>query len=92
MKHKKNRFSKKNSSASKLKINIGRFALVYLILMGAFFLLIGLKPIQDVIDLNGIYTKGVVIVTSAVLEAIGIHCTYQGSIIRLPSISLDPHL
>ncbi|MGD0917623.1 MAG: hypothetical protein ABSB22_14325 [Thermodesulfobacteriota bacterium] len=41
-------------------IGIGRFAITYLVLMGGFFLLIGLKPIQNVIDLNGLYTREVV--------------------------------
>lgn len=74
---------------SKSQLSIGRFALTYLILMGAFFLLIGLKPIQDIIDLNGLYSKGVVLLTSKILELLGISSTYQGSVIKLPSIALD---
>ncbi|HET6515215.1 MAG TPA: exosortase H [Thermodesulfovibrionales bacterium] len=69
--------------------SIGRFATTYLALMGGFFLLIGLKPIQDMIDLNGIYTQGVVRTTSDLLRFMSIPCSYQGSVIRLPSISLD---
>jgi len=57
--------------------------------MGAFFLLIGLKPIQDIIDLNGLYSKGVVILTSGILETLCISSNYQGSVIKLPSIALD---
>lgn len=57
--------------------------------MGAFFLLIGLKPIQGIIDLNGLYSKGVVILTSKILEMLGVPSTYQGSVIKLPSIALD---
>jgi exosortase H (IPTLxxWG-CTERM-specific) len=74
---------------SKPMISVKRFAVTYLILMGAFFLLIGLKPIQDILDLNGRYTRGVVILTSKILEILSIHSTYQGSIIQLPSIALD---
>lgn len=70
-------------------ISVKRFAVTYLILMGAFFLLIGLKPIQDIIDLNGRYTRGVVILTSKILKILSIQSTYQGSIIQLPSIALD---
>jgi len=70
-------------------ISVRRFAVTYLILMGAFFILIGFKPIQDVVDLNGLYTKAIVIVTSEVLRVMSLPCTYQGSIINLPSISLD---
>lgn len=70
-------------------ISLWRFAVTYLALMGSFFLLIALKPVQDVIDLNGLYTKGVVILTSKILEVLTIPSTYQGSVIRLPSIALD---
>ncbi len=57
--------------------------------MGAFFLLIGLKPIQGMIDLNGLYSKGVVVLTSRILERLGIASASQGSVIKLPSIALD---
>jgi exosortase H (IPTLxxWG-CTERM-specific) len=70
-------------------ISVKRFALTYLGLMGAFFVLIGFKPIQNFIDLNGVYTTGVVIATTKILGIAGIACTHQGSIINLPSISLD---
>jgi len=70
-------------------ISILRFALTYVLLMGGFFVLIGLRPIQNIIDLNGLYTKGVVALTSKVLDVIGIQGAYQGSIIRLPSVALD---
>lgn len=81
--------SKKDLKISRPRISIKRFALTYLILMGAFFLLIGLKPIQDIIDLNGLYTKWVVILTSKILQILSIPGTYQGSIIKLSSIALD---
>jgi exosortase H (IPTLxxWG-CTERM-specific) len=70
-------------------ISVRRFALTYLCLMGAFFVLIGFKPIQNIIDLNGLYTTGVVLATAKILGIAGIPCTYQGSLINLPSISLD---
>lgn len=70
-------------------ISVWRFAVTYLALMGSFFLLIGLKTVQNVIDLNGLYTKGVVILTSKILEVLTIPSTYQGSVIKLPSIALD---
>jgi exosortase/archaeosortase family protein len=57
--------------------------------MGGFFLLIGLKPIQNIIDLNGLYTQGVVILTSKILKILSIPNTSQGSIIALPSVALD---
>jgi exosortase H (IPTLxxWG-CTERM-specific) len=90
MKKKRKRSSdKKDLKISKPMISVKRFAITYLILMGTFFLLIGLKPIQEIIDLNGLYTRGVVILTSKILEILGIQGTYQGSIIRLSSIALD---
>jgi len=70
-------------------ISVWRFAVTYLALMGSFFLLIGLKPVQNLIDLNGLYTRGVVILTSKILEVLTIPSTYQGSVIKLPSIALD---
>lgn len=70
-------------------ISVWCFAITYFALMGSFFLLIGLKPVQNVIDLNGLYTKGVVILTSKILEVLTIPSTYQGSVIKLPSIALD---
>jgi exosortase H (IPTLxxWG-CTERM-specific) len=70
-------------------ISVKRFAVTYLCLMGAFFVLIGFKPIQNIIDLNGLYTTGVVLATAKTLGIAGIPCTYQGSLINLPSISLD---
>lgn len=70
-------------------LSVKRFTLTYVLLMGAFFFIIGYAPLKDIIDVNGSYTRGVVIVTSKVLDALRVSSTYQGSIIKLPSISLD---
>ncbi len=70
-------------------ISIARFGLTYLVLMGSFFFLIGFTPLQKIVDLNGLYTAGVVFATSKVLALIGIPSSCHGSIIQLPSISLD---
>ncbi|HVY54501.1 MAG TPA: exosortase H [Thermodesulfobacteriota bacterium] len=70
-------------------ISILRFVLTYVLLMGAFFLLLGLKPVQNVVDINGGYSNAIVYVTSKVLHLFGISSTVQGSVIHLPSISLD---
>lgn len=93
---KKNRNNKSGLTGKKERVvsrggtlSIRRFALIYLGLMGAFFVLIGFKPVQNVIDLNGIYTTAVVIATSKILGIVNIPCTYQGSVISLPSIALD---
>jgi exosortase H (IPTLxxWG-CTERM-specific) len=79
----------KAAKSSGHAISIRRFAVTYIALMGAFFFLIGFTPIQKIIDLNGLYTSGVVFVTSKVLGIISIPCTYHGSVIQLPSIALD---
>jgi len=88
---KKKRIKLKPNTKQKTKgsIGIGRFAITYLVLMGGFFLLIGLKPIQNIIDLNGLYTQGVVILTSKILKILSIPSTFQGSMISLPNITLD---
>lgn len=70
-------------------ISIKRFAITYLLLMGAFFFVIGFTPIQKIIDVNGLYTRGVVVTVARLLQVIRIPCTTSGSIINLPAISLD---
>lgn len=70
-------------------VSVLRFILTYVLLMGAFFLILGLKPVRDVIDINGGYSNAIVILTAKILGAIGVTSTVQGSVIHLPSISLD---
>ncbi|MFH0994350.1 MAG: exosortase H [Pseudomonadota bacterium] len=70
-------------------VSLRRFALTYLILMGAFFILIGFDPILKLIDINGLYTQAIVAITASLLSVIGIASTCRGSIIELFSISLD---
>jgi exosortase H (IPTLxxWG-CTERM-specific) len=70
-------------------LSIRRFALTYLLLMGAFFIMIGFDPILKLIDINGLYTQAIVWVTAKILSVIGIASTCRGSIIELFSISLD---
>ena len=89
---KSKQLKRENSSRGmkrKEEISLKRFGLTYLFLMGLFFFLIGFTPLQKVIDINGAYTKGVVLVTSWLLGAIRIPCTVSGSLINLPAISLD---
>jgi exosortase H (IPTLxxWG-CTERM-specific) len=70
-------------------VSILRFVLTYVLLMGAFFLLLGLKPIQNIVDINGGYSNAIVYMTAKILNLIGITSTFHGSVINLPSISLD---
>ncbi|MEJ5299354.1 MAG: exosortase H [Thermodesulforhabdaceae bacterium] len=81
--------SKVGTSSKKSHINLKRFLVTYILLMGSFFLLIGLTPIQRIVDLNGLYTKGVVFLTTEVLNLVDIASIRDGSIIHLPGISLD---
>jgi exosortase/archaeosortase family protein len=63
--------------------------ITYLILMACFFFIIGFTPLQKIIDVNGLYTRGVVLITAKILSALHISASCAGSIINLPSISLD---
>jgi exosortase H (IPTLxxWG-CTERM-specific) len=80
---------KETGNISKQNLSISRFVITYLVLMGIFFLLLWVKPIQNIIDLNGSYTRYLVSATTKILGIIGIPSTQQGSIIALPSIALD---
>ncbi|NWF98560.1 MAG: archaeosortase/exosortase family protein [Nitrospirae bacterium] len=71
------------------KKSIIRFVVIYIVFIGAFFLITTLQPIKNIIDLNGIYTKGIVVISSFISNFIGIPAKYSGSIIMLPSISLN---
>ncbi len=75
---------KKSESPSVL-----RFILTYVVLMGVFFLLIGLEPIKEVMDINGGYSEAIVVLTAKILGLFGITSTYSGTLISLPSITLD---
>ena len=81
-----------NDSAPKKKsesLSVLRFILTYIILMGVFFLLIGLEPVKQVLDINGGYSEAIVILTAKILGIFGITSTYSGTLINLPSITLD---
>lgn len=82
---KKRKAEKKNSG----NVSIKRFALVYLALMGAFFFIIGYIPLQKILDVNGVYTKGVVLVTAKILGILSIPCSVHNSVLQMPAISLD---
>ena len=70
-------------------VSILRFIVTYVLLMGLFFLLLGLTPVRNVIDVNGAYSNAIVVVTAKILELFGISSTYHGSLLNLPTISLD---
>lgn len=70
-------------------LSVIRFILTYVILMGVFFLLIGLEPVKQVLDINGGYSEAIVVLTAKILELFGVSSTYSGTLINLPSITLD---
>jgi exosortase H (IPTLxxWG-CTERM-specific) len=70
-------------------IGVRRFAVTYLLLMGVFFFIISFVPLQNVVDINGGYTRGVVAATSKLLDVLNVPSSSSGSIINLPSIALD---
>lgn len=70
-------------------VNIRRFIVTYIALMLGFFFIAWFKPIHKIIDVNDVYTRSVVFVTSKILGSAGLPCTYHGSIISLPALSLD---
>lgn len=73
----------------KKTISVTRFAITYVLLMGGSFFILGFEPIKQVIDLNGVYTEGVVKITAWLIGLFHIPVTVDGSILHLPSISLD---
>jgi exosortase H (IPTLxxWG-CTERM-specific) len=86
------RNTKSDSAGKKEKpktISIKRFVITYIALMLAFFFVAWFKPIHNIIDVNDVYTKSVVVLSSKILRLTGVSCTYQGSIIALPALSLD---
>ncbi len=79
-----------NSASQKCPgISVWKFVLTYVVLMGVFLIAISLKPIKDLLDINGLYTELIVFLTGKALSPFGIVEGIQGSIIHLKGISLD---
>lgn len=57
--------------------------------MGGLFLAVALKPLQRILDLNGLYTQMVVSFTGYFAAMLGLPYRLRGSIIELPGVSLD---
>ncbi|NPA95492.1 MAG: hypothetical protein GXO58_08710 [Thermodesulfobacteria bacterium] len=69
--------------------SLSRFLITYLVLMGVVFLALSLKPLKQVLDLNGLYTQAIVKATALLLRPFGLVRGVDGSIIHLSGISLD---
>jgi exosortase H (IPTLxxWG-CTERM-specific) len=89
MQNNKRETAKLTGKGPRKQSGVLRFVITYLILMGAFFLVTTLQPIINIFDLNGSYTQAVVIISAKLANILGIPAQYHGSIITLPSVSLD---
>ncbi|RJR22758.1 MAG: hypothetical protein C4582_06075 [Desulfobacteraceae bacterium] len=78
-----------SARTEKSRISVWRFVTIYVVLMGAFLLVISLKPVKDVLDINGLYTEMVVFLSGMVLKPFGIVEEIGGSLIHLKGLSLD---
>lgn len=77
----------------KKKIILARFIVIYIVLMFIFFNLTDLNFFERYLDINGVYSKSIVVFLSEVLRIFGIHPTdYQvknGTVINLPGMALS---
>ncbi len=78
----------KNNS-KKRGASIWRFFISYLVFIALFLLLIGYKPVKEILDINGAYTRMIIFLTATCLKPVGIIQGIKGSIIHLKGISLD---
>ncbi len=65
------------------KISPWRFAITYIVLMGLFLLAIGLEPVKQVLDVNGLYTQLIVKLSGLAIKPFGIAREIRGSLIIL---------
>ena len=71
------------------KPGIIKFLVTYAALMGLFLLLIGYEPIKRVLDIDGLYSRGIVAVTAFFLESAGMAVRTSSTILRIPGAALD---
>ncbi len=79
----------KDRPEKKRDIRIWKFILSYILMMGAFVFLIGYKPLQSVMDINGAYTRMIVYFSYLALQPFGVVQGIDGSVIMLKGLSLD---
>ena len=65
------------------------FVIRYFLLMSIFLLAIGFEPLREVLDINGLYTAGVVWLTGWLLSICGFRVYTHGSIISLSGKALN---
>jgi len=66
-----------------------RFVIIYVVLMGIFFLIMGFKPIREYFVVDTLYSNFIVIVTHHILSVLNIQSSYHGTVISFPGISLN---
>jgi len=70
-------------------ISVLKFLITYIVLMGLFVLLIGLEPMKKIVDINGLYTTMIVLLSDLALKPFGIVKGISGSVISLKGVALD---
>ncbi|MBF0519544.1 MAG: archaeosortase/exosortase family protein [Nitrospirae bacterium] len=74
-------------------LSIPRFVIIYIVMMFIFFNLAQLELIEKYLDINGVYSKWVVVLLSNTIKVFGIKSKYypaaHGTVINLPNISLN---
>ncbi|MBF0457571.1 MAG: archaeosortase/exosortase family protein [Nitrospirae bacterium] len=72
---------------------LARFIIIYIVLMFIFFNLAALDFFEHHLDVNGVYSKSIVVFLTEVLNIFGINTTYEqleyGTVINLPTMSLN---
>jgi len=70
-------------------ISVLKFIITYIVLMGLFLLLIGFESIKKILDINGLYTTMIVLLSDLALKPFGIVKGISGSVISLKGVALD---
>lgn len=73
----------------KRDVLVWKFVLTYILLMGLFIILIGYKPVKNILDINGVYTRMIVYFSYLALKPFGIVQGIDGSVIILKGLALD---
>ena len=68
---------------------VWKFIVTYVVLMAIALLIIGLEPVKRVVDINGLYSNMIVLVTALLLKPFGIVEGTRGCIIELKGITLN---
>lgn len=66
-----------------------RFIILYILIMAGVIFLLGYEPFKKVVDINGLYTKMVVYLTSQILKPFQIVKSWHDSLIYLDKVVLN---